>query len=111
MNDRKAPHLKAAAMLARDSARNKQFAGSGAPIPSRGLQKHPATPGTVARQDIVVGGMTTRTGCPASECRKNRSTDTAGPTPCGLHKSSKGNQYAGRRPSPSSGASGGLAPY
>lgn len=71
MNDRKAPHLKAAAMLARASARNKQFAGSGVPIPSRGLQKHPATPGTVARQDIVVGGMTTRTGCPASEPKKS----------------------------------------
>jgi hypothetical protein len=59
MNDRKAPHLKAAAQPVRyticDRSGNKKCAGSGEPIPSRGLQSgHPPAP--VERQIVSSAG-------------------------------------------------------
>jgi len=91
MNDRKATHLKAAARrcATRSANRsgNKQIRGfrcaHSFPRPS----EHPATPGTVARQD----SCRRRDDHPHRHflraSRKNRSTDMAGSTPCGLHES------------------------
>ena len=70
MNDRKAPHLKAAAPAKARLLGNKQIRGircaHSFPRPS----ERPATPGTVVRQDLVVNGMTTRTGRPCERAEK-----------------------------------------
>jgi len=94
MNDRKAPHLKAAAPPERyticdRAGKQNKIRGSGVPIPPAAFRT-PGNPGN---------------GCKAESCRrrddnpnrqilrasrKNRSTDMVGTTPCGLHDGSEG---------------------